>query len=67
MGTFREMVEIEVELVTAETDKAILCLVDGREHWIPKSQIDEESLVKSKGDDGKLVIPEWLAIDKNLV
>jgi hypothetical protein len=59
--------EIEVDTVTVETDKAILCVIDDKEVWIPKSQVDQSSDVQSKGDSGTLVIPEWLAIEKRLV
>jgi hypothetical protein len=48
-----------------ETAKALLCVIDGQEVWIPKSQIDEEeSEVQEVGDEGILVIPTWLA-DRN--
>jgi hypothetical protein len=60
-------VDVEVDAVTVETDKAILCLVGTKEVWIPKSQIDNSSEVQGEGDDGTLVIPEWLAIEKGLV
>jgi len=59
-------VEIEVDDVIVETDKAILCLVGKKEVWIPKSQIDDSSDVQGKGECGTLVIPEWLANEKGL-
>lgn len=58
--------EVYVE-VEKETDKAIL-VNDGEDtYWIPKSQIDEESEVHHEGDEGLLVIPEWLAEDKGMI
>ena len=49
-----------------ETDKALLCDVDGEEVWIPKSQIQDDSEVTEKGDMGILAIPAWLADEKGL-
>ncbi len=46
---------------TAETTKAILCIVDGTEVWIPKSVVDDDSEVSSKDDEGLLIVAEWFA------
>lgn len=48
---------------TAETAKAILVEADGFDEptWIPQSQIDDDSEVYGKGDEGTLVISEWFA------
>ena len=35
--------------------------------WIPQSQIDDDSEVWKLGDKGKLVVSEWIAIQKELV
>lgn len=53
----------------AETDDAVLVEIPefGREVWIPKSQIDDDSEVYKKDTTGTLIITEWLAIKKNLV
>jgi hypothetical protein len=63
------MIEIEDVTCTIETDNAILCRLGatGAEFWIPKSLISDDSEVYKLGTDGKLVIPEWLAIEKELV
>jgi hypothetical protein len=40
---------------------------DGEEVWIPNSQVHDDSEIwdESKiGEEGKLVIPEWLALKK---
>jgi hypothetical protein len=47
-----------------ETDKALLCVIDGKEHWVPKSQIDDDSEVFEEGHRGTLVCSEWWA-EKN--
>lgn len=51
----------------AETTKACLCVIDGEEHWIPKSQIVEESEVYEEGQEGVLVLTQWIAEQKGLV
>ena len=63
-----EPVEVEVEKVIAETDKAIGIIVDEDDEptWIPKSQIADESEVQAKGDHGTMIIPRWLAEEKGL-
>jgi len=57
------------EDVTAlrETKMALLCEIDGKRVWIPKSQIHEDSEVYKMGTEGELVIPQWLAEEKELV
>jgi hypothetical protein len=50
----------------AETDKAILCVIDGEEHWIPKSHVDDDSEVYAKGHEGTLIVTEWIAKQKGL-
>ena len=49
-----------------DTGLALICQVDGQSVVIPKSQIREASEVKKEGDEGDLVIPEWLAAQKGL-
>jgi hypothetical protein len=44
-----------------ETDAAILCVVVGDEHWIPKSLVSDDSEVWQRGQSGKLVIKAWFA------
>jgi hypothetical protein len=44
-----------------ETFKAILVVINGKEYWIAKSQIDDDSEVYQDGDEGKLIIKTWLA------
>jgi len=43
-----------------ETLKALLVeLEDGREVWVPKSVIDDDSEVYEEGSEGKLVLASW--------
>lgn len=50
-----------------ETDAALLCLLDGKEVWIPKSQIDDDSEVWEEGQSGDLVVTEWFATKEGLI
>lgn len=50
-----------------DTDKAILCLIDDKEYWIPLSQVDSNSEVFQKDDFGDLIITEWIAKEKKLI
>lgn len=62
-----EPVRIEDVRCLRATDKAILVEIDGAQHWIPQSHIDEDSEVYSQGDEGTLVITEWIATQKGLL
>jgi hypothetical protein len=55
---------VTIEGVTAEheTERALRCAFgDGRKHWIPKSQITDDSEVYAAGHVGRLVITGWFA------
>jgi hypothetical protein len=60
MGRNDEPVEIEFDEVEHETSDSVLFLIGDDKVWLPKSQIIEQ-------DDGVVTIPEWLAIDRDLV
>ena len=49
------------------TDKAILVRIDGVDVWIPQSHVHDDSEVYKAGDEGTLVISEWMATQKGLV
>lgn len=63
-GDMEEFADVKC---TAETPDAILVEIDGDEHWIPKSQVSEDSEVYEEGGEGKLVITTWIATQKGLV
>ena len=54
-------------VVKKETEAAILCEIEGELHWLPKSQICEDSEVTGEGDEGTLVITQWIAQQKGLL
>ena len=64
-------VEIPYDRVIARSHSqlAICFEIDGKQVWIPKSQITDctHDLTCSSGDEsGEVTIPEWLAIDEGL-
>ena len=60
-------VEFEDVLCKAASPKAILVVIEGTEYWIPQSQVDDDSEVWAKGDEGTLVITEWIAMQKGIL
>jgi hypothetical protein len=52
-----------------DSGKALKCIIDEEEYWIPHSQIDDASEVFDDDSNatGKLVITEWLAKEKGLI
>lgn len=68
MSRDAEYATIKGAKCVGETAAAILVEVDGEEHWIPRSQLHErDNEVTEEGDEGDLVVAEWLALDKGLV
>lgn len=57
----KETVSFEDIKCIRSTDKAILVEVEGEEVWIPLSQVDDDSEVYEEGDEGTLVITQWIA------
>lgn len=52
--------------VIRATEKAILVAIDGAEYWIPQKCIDDESEIWKDGDEGELVVSQWIAEEKGL-
>src|SRR5690606_13382188 len=61
-----ELVEVDCCACSTATPKALLVVCDGKEVWIPASQVDDASEVYQPGTDGTLVIPRWIAEMKEL-
>ena len=56
--------------VMAKSEKAVLVSIEGEEMWIPFSQIKSDRDFwenAEKGDEGDLLISEWIAGEKGLV
>jgi len=56
----------DVEIVR-ETSRALLCRIEDREIWIPRSMVGEDSEINATGERGVLSIAEWLAEKENLL
>jgi hypothetical protein len=54
-----ELVDVAGE-IRAQTEKAIHFYDGSRTVWLPRSQIEIN-------DDGTVTMPEWLALDKELI
>lgn len=53
------LVDIEARL-KHDTEKAYLLITPKGEVWVPKSQVENN-------EDGTFTMPEWLAIEKELI
>ncbi len=60
-----DAVKVSGVTVTAEKEKAIACVIDNEEFWIPKSQLLDDS-VENLGDTGTLIITAWIAEQKGI-
>jgi hypothetical protein len=67
MPTFPNQARFPDVRAIRSTDSALLVAVDGREIWFPNSHVDDESEVWQEGDEGELVVSEWIATQKDLV
>jgi hypothetical protein len=61
MGT--EMVEV-FGTTKRETDDAVLIEFADGEIWLPKSQLEDWPDIE---EEGEVIIPYWLAMDKDLI
>jgi hypothetical protein len=70
---YEETVSIDDVKAIRSTQMALLVRIGGKkeeggmEVWIPQSQIDGNSEVWKEGDEGELVISQWIAEQKGLV
>ena len=55
----KNYVEVEYENKKAETDKAVLLIVDGDEFWVPLSQCEDNGELDEF--DGRIYITQWMA------
>jgi len=49
-----------------QTPKAFLLMVDGEEHWLPKSYCTLESATVERHDPVSVVVPDWLIKSKGI-
>jgi hypothetical protein len=56
-----EYVVISDVEIKAVTKKALLCEIEGEEHWLPLSAVSDDCELSRKGDSGQLILAKWLA------
>lgn len=61
-------VHIHVEKIIQETEKALLCQLDGEDacEWIPFSQIADPDDYQVGDTDVSMAVTEWIAKEKGL-
>lgn len=57
----RDPIKLPDVTCTNETAQALLCIVEGVERWVARSQVLPESQVKRLGDSGELILTEYVA------
>ena len=62
----RDRVYFEDVTCVAVGERAIRVDIDDKLVWIPLTQIDDESEVKTEGDEGRLVITKFIADQREL-
>ena len=66
MPDFKDKIRIDDVLIKKATTKAVLCSIDGDDIWILLSQLDDDSEIWKEGDEGTLVISDWIAAQKGI-
>ena len=62
----QNMIEVDIDGIKIETEKAILAIIDDEEIWLPKSQIEYDTDLEL--DQVKVVeVTEWIAEQKGLI
>jgi hypothetical protein len=67
MPSFMDKAALPGVAALKATEAALLCEIDGKQVWIPKGQIDDDSEVWEEGQEGVLVVSQWIAEAKDLV
>lgn len=62
-----KMIDIDIDGITHQTDRAILIKIDDDEIWLPKSQVKFTADPKDPELTKTVHVPEWLAQDKGLI
>ena len=53
--------------IITETAKAVRCdFGDGEVHWVPKSQVHDDSPAYQDGDTGDVVIAKWFCDEQGI-
>lgn len=62
-----QWVHLDVDRIVAETDKALLLLIDGEEFWIPLNQISDPDDYLLGIVDCTVTVTRWIAEKKGLI
>jgi hypothetical protein len=63
---FSNWTHLEVELIVRETECAFLCRIDGQEHWIPRSVVDDADRYEEGDADVTISMAAWFAEKEGL-
>lgn len=65
---WNELCTFSAKIIKESKNGALLVEIEGSRVWIPKALIDDKSEVWSENEDkGDLIIPKWLAKEKELI
>jgi len=67
MTDFANKVSFEHVRAIKQTASALLCVIEGKERWVPRSCVDDDSEVYQESQEGTLVVSEWWATKAGLV
>lgn len=59
-------VEVYVDECLRTSDKAALLVIDGDEHWVPFSQIEDNEEPLKEGYSGQLYLTRWICDEKGI-
>lgn len=59
-------VEVEVYECLRTTAAAALLIIEGEEHWVPFSQIEDNNEPLKEGYSGQLYLTRWICDQKNI-
>ena len=65
VGDGDEFIAFEDVRIVRSTAPALLCLIGGREMWLPRMHVAGK--LWCAGDRGKLLIRRWVARDRQLI
>lgn len=66
MAEWKDEVRLDDVTCDGETDRALRVIIEGDTHWVPKSQVSDNSEVYKEGDEGTLVLNPWFAEKEGL-
>jgi hypothetical protein len=64
--TASNYVHLDVDLVKRITDKAMLCVIDGEDVWLPLSQVADADSFDEGDEDCTVSVTQWIAEQKGL-